>query len=223
MWKWVPWCIILKVISFCTQQGPCWQLGQEKWLDYLIVLSEPLSFQRQLPTIESVDLDLALQLECAVDGKPAPHVTWRKDGHPLDDLWVDNKEGLVQKPHAGVTDAGSYECVADNGFETIHQITLVKVKSWVALTFMLWVSNFACTEWCKRAEKWLKPWHMGTDLRVLSESYPMNTNMTGFNLCVLVLWTKVDSTLEGLTLSYAVFHGRGVVLICIILMKITWK
>ena len=38
---------------------------------------------------------------------------------------------------------------------------------------------------------------MGTHLRVLSESYPMNTNMTVFkcvfflNLCVLVLWTKV--------------------------------
>ena len=53
---------------------------------------------------------------------------------------------------------------------------------------------------------------MGTHLRVLSESYPMNTNMTGFNLCVLVLWTKVDSTLEGLTLSYPGFHGKGVVL-----------
>ena len=25
----------------------------------------------------------------------------------------------------------------------------------------------------------MKPWHMGTHLRVLSESYPMNTNMTG--------------------------------------------
>ena len=25
-----------------------------------------------------------------------------------------------------------------------------------------------------------KPWHIGTHLRVLSESYPMDTNMTGF-------------------------------------------
>ena len=32
----------------------------------------------------------------------------------------------------------------------------------------------------KDKEKLLKPWHMGTHLRVLSESYPMNTNMTGF-------------------------------------------
>ena len=32
----------------------------------------------------------------------------------------------------------------------------------------------------KRAEKRPKPWHMGTHLRVLIESYPMNTNMAGF-------------------------------------------
>ena len=31
----------------------------------------------------------------------------------------------------------------------------------------------------KKLLKWLKPWHMGTHLRVLSESYLMNTNMTG--------------------------------------------
>ena len=31
----------------------------------------------------------------------------------------------------------------------------------------------------QKPEKWLKPWQMGTHLRVLNESYPMNTNMTG--------------------------------------------
>ena len=41
---------------------------------------------------------------------------------------------------------------------------------------------------------------------MLSESYPMNTNMTGLRrfskrLCVLVLWTKVTSALEGLKIS----------------------
>ena len=40
--------------------------------------------------------------------------------------------------------------------------------------------NLANTKWCKIPEKWLKPWHMGPHLRVLSESYLMNTNMTGF-------------------------------------------
>ena len=42
---------------------------------------------------------------------------------------------------------------------------------------------------------------MGTHMRVLS--YPMNTNMTGFRwfpkkLCILLLWTKVASALQGL-------------------------
>ena len=34
----------------------------------------------------------------------------------------------------------------------------------------------------KTRKKWLKPWHMGTHLSVLSESYQMNTNKTGFRL-----------------------------------------
>ena len=44
---------------------------------------------------------------------------------------------------------------------------------------------------------------MGTHLRVLSKSYPMNTNMAGFRWfsklkCILVLWKKVAAALEGL-------------------------
>ena len=44
---------------------------------------------------------------------------------------------------------------------------------------------------------------MGTHLRVLSESYPMNINMPGLrlylNLCVLVLWMQVTLAMEGLS------------------------
>ena len=48
---------------------------------------------------------------------------------------------------------------------------------------------------------------MGTHLRVLSESFPMNTNMTGLKknfeeTCVLVLWTKIASALEGLSKKF---------------------
>ena len=39
------------------------------------------------------------------------------------------------------------------------------------------MANFANTKWSKKPEKLLKPWHMGTHLILLSESYPMNTNM----------------------------------------------
>ena len=44
---------------------------------------------------------------------------------------------------------------------------------------------------------------MGTHLRVLSESYPMNTNMTGLRwfskiFAAIVPWTKVASASEGL-------------------------
>ena len=75
------------------------------------------------------------------------------------------------------------------------------------LTLTLLVANFANTKWCKKTRKWLKPWHIGTHLRVLSESYLMNTNMTGFGWlsryrCILVLWTKVARALEGLKVKY---------------------
>ena len=41
----------------------------------------------------------------------------------------------------------------------------------------------------------MKPWHMGTHLRVLSKCYPMNTSMKGFR--ALELWAKVARTALG--------------------------
>ena len=48
------------------------------------------------------------------------------------------------------------------------------------LTLMLLVANLATIKWGKKYEKWLKPWQMGTHMRVLSERFTMNTNKTGF-------------------------------------------
>ena len=66
------------------------------------------------------------------------------------------------------------------------------------LTLLLLGLNLANTIIYKKHEKWLKPWRVGPHLRVLSESYPMNTNMTGFKLlrpCALeglsALWGSV--------------------------------
>ena len=55
-----------------------------------------------------------------------------------------------------------------------------KYQNKIDLTLMLLVADLANTKWCKNPEKWLKLWHMGTHLKALSESYPMNTNMIGF-------------------------------------------
>ena len=55
---------------------------------------------------------------------------------------------------------------------------------------------------------------MGTHLRALSKSYPMNTNsLDGFiNLWILALWVKVALALEGLTLATVfcqqIIHNR---------------
>ena len=67
---------------------------------------------------------------------------------------------------------------------------------------MLLVTYLTNTKICKKLEKWLEPWNMGTHMRVLSESYPMNTNMTGLDgflkSLYLWFWVKVDLALEGL-------------------------
>ena len=45
---------------------------------------------------------------------------------------------------------------------------------------MLLVANLVNRKWCEKSWKWREPWHKGTQLKVLSESFPMNTNMVGF-------------------------------------------
>ena len=69
------------------------------------------------------------------------------------------------------------------------------------LTVTLLLANLANTKGFKNPETSLKPWHMGTHLRVLSESYLMSTNMTAFRWFTKILhsWTKVASALEGLS------------------------
>ena len=61
-------------------------------------------------------------------------------------------------------------------------INLIAVYVIELLTIMLLVANLTDTKWKmmqNKTWKWLKPWHMGTHLRVLSMSYPMNSGMIG--------------------------------------------
>ena len=71
------------------------------------------------------------------------------------------------------------------------------------LALVLLAANLANTKWRKKPKKGLEPWHIGTHLRVLNESYQINTNMTGFRwfskiFCDLVFWSKAAPALEGL-------------------------
>ena len=55
--------------------------------------------------------------------------------------------------------------------------------------------------------KILKPWHMGTHLRAFNENIPMETITTSFKwfsncFCIVVFWTIVAFTLEGLNNTY---------------------
>ena len=48
------------------------------------------------------------------------------------------------------------------------------------LTLMLLVANLPIQNDAKSMKNSPKPWHMGTHLKVLTESFLMSTNMTGF-------------------------------------------
>ena len=66
-------------------------------------------------------------------------------------------------------------------------------------------------KWCKNPEQWLNPGKICTHLKVLSESYPMNTSRVKTvykNLCALVLWMKVASVLEGLKNNFFIWVLR---------------
>ena len=47
-------------------------------------------------------------------------------------------------------------------------------------------------------------------MRVLKGSFPMNTNMTGLDgfqkYCIIVLWRKIASALEGLIAMFKTFY-----------------
>ena len=51
------------------------------------------------------------------------------------------------------------------------------------------VANLANTKWCKKTEKRLKPWHIGNHLRVLSDCFSMNANMTGIRWISKIFWS----------------------------------
>ena len=76
---------------------------------------------------------------------------------------------------AGGVSPSASRAPASSGLHTRSHVVGGRV-----LTLMLLVANLANTKWCKNSEKWRKPWQMGTHLKVLGESFPMNTNMTGF-------------------------------------------
>ena len=61
----------------------------------------------------------------------------------------------------------------------------------VDFTLMLLVAYFAIQNDAKTWKKWLKPWHIGTRLGVLIESYPMNTMVqsTRMQIFLETIWT----------------------------------
>ena len=76
-------------------------------------------------------------------------------------------------------------------------------QSFFSQPFCCWWLILTKQNYLKNVKNGLEPWQIGTHLIELSESFQMNTNMTVFRyiikyFCNFVLWTKVDSALQGL-------------------------
>ena len=73
------------------------------------------------------------------------------------------------------------------------------------------VVTYAIVEWCKKAEKWMEPWHAGIQLRVLkqwelSNEYRYDRDCMVFkHLCIPVIWKKVALASEGLLITLYMF------------------
>ena len=59
---------------------------------------------------------------------------------------------------------------------------------------MLLDSNLADSKLCKNLIKLLKPWHMGTHLRVLPKGFPTNTNMIRFRFLTIIISCALDKS-----------------------------
>ena len=86
---------------------------------------------------------------------------------------------------------------------------------------MLLVATLANAQWCWNPAKWLKPWQMGTHLRVLSESYPMNINITAFRWFSKIVVPCASAseglnkhkTLQRICHAYWIFDGANTTVI----------
>ena len=83
---------------------------------------------------------------------------------------------------------------------------------------MLLVANVPNTKWCNIFFfKWLNPWfqfYMATYLRVCSESYPMNTNMTGFRWFSSLFLEESNLSIWRVNITCHIFNVRYLFVSC---------
>ncbi|XP_069465362.1 hemicentin-2 isoform X1 [Ambystoma mexicanum] len=98
----------------------------------LLVQVAPRILGAGVPSERSVPERREVILECAVEGTPAPEISWQKDGVPLElqsgsltELSPDGRILKLKAPQA--SDAGSYTCVAWNNAGEATKTFLLKI------------------------------------------------------------------------------------------------
>jgi hemicentin len=93
-------------------------VGFKEKLFHVIVQTAP-TFEKPYAEQLNVSLYLGINLECKVSGTPEPSVTWRKDGMEIisnnKQLYSTSQdEQILRILNAKKSDAGTYECEAEN-------------------------------------------------------------------------------------------------------------
>ena len=94
--------------------------------------------------------------------------------------WLDLAPLLTARAGHGLVEAGKFTPPPPPRSRWSRQILAWCYITCVDLTLCCWVLFSQYRTMKKKAGKILKPWLVGSLLRVMNESYLMNTNMTGF-------------------------------------------
>ncbi|XP_066942937.1 hemicentin-1-like isoform X1 [Macrobrachium rosenbergii] len=103
-----------------------------------INLGVPTGRAPDTPPSQEVLVDMPFSLYCPAEGFPHPHITWTKDGSPLQGLLGTGLDGRVEAGDSGrrlmvsgavVSDSGTYTCLAENqgGSDSVYYNVTVLV------------------------------------------------------------------------------------------------
>jgi len=109
-----------------NQHGSAFSAGQLR-----IVNLRPSAEKEPMPLSVQAMVEQNVTLPCYVEAIPKALITWRKEGQQLDDLRSRIKvtsNGLLQISRVRVSDAGGYECTAENPLGALTASTWLVVK-----------------------------------------------------------------------------------------------
>ncbi|KAI2649906.1 Neural cell adhesion molecule L1-like protein [Labeo rohita] len=99
---------------------------------FQVVVEEPPRWQEEPVKSQLAEIGSDIHIKCSATGKPQPTITWKRNGHPLDDFPSTNYKVLDDRIiilRAEKTDTSVYQCEASNRHGTLLVNTNVLVMN----------------------------------------------------------------------------------------------